>query len=315
MLLAILLFIIGIGLIFKGSDYFVDASVAIGVRARLPRFIVGGTLVSLATTSPEMAVSVVSGLNRVSDLAVGNALGSVAANLGLILGLAALIKPFHFPGRGFRKRIPIMLGLSVFLFLMTIDASLPRWRGIILVAAGLGYLAYDYFKTPRSGSQANGETTAMEPRYKTKRAIALFFLLGLAMVVLGSNLLVTSGSSIAESLGFPPLFVGLTMVAVGTSLPELATALTSLRKGVFDLSIGNIVGANILNMTLVTGLAASIWPLTIQRFTQFYTFPAVAVLCAFFYFTSSSHQMRRLEGGIILALYAAFIAGLAFFQA
>ena len=311
MLIQILLFIIGIGLIFKGSDYFVDASVAIGKHARLPQLVVGGTIVSVATTSPELTVSIISGVNRVPGLAVGNALGSVAANIGLILALAAIIKPFKLPQGKFQGRVLIILGLTFLLFIFTIDLNLSRWRGLILVIVGILYLILDYHRGQKQYITANNNLNdSTTSKLNSKRTIALYFVLGLAMVIVGSNLLVNSASTIAKALGIPSLFIGLTIVSIGTSLPELATAIAAVRKNAFDLSVGNLVGANTLNLTLVTGAAASISPLTLSRMNQMFTFPLViAILAVFFFSVRSNNEVTRREGIILLAVYTCLITG------
>ncbi len=317
LILNIFLFALGIGLIFKGSDFFVDASVAIGERARLPRLLVGSTIVSLATTSPELVVSISSGLNKVSDLAVGNALGSVAANLGLILALAAIISPLRgLPGKLF-GRFQIMLAFLLLLFLISLDTSIPQWRGIILICLGIVYLIIDYARARGNPGLMQEEVTPAESEAPSKsfRSVLLFFFIGFIMVIGGSNMLVYSGTSIAHMLGVSPLFIGLTLVAVGTSLPELATAVTAVRKGVFDLSFGNLIGASALNLTLVTGTAAAIYPLTISRTTQLFTFPFILVLSiSLFWYLRAKKQLTRPGALILLAAYLCFVAGLVFLQ-
>lgn len=312
-----LLFALGIGLIFKGSDFFVDSSVAIAERTGLPRVVIGGTLVSLATTTPEITTSIVSGVDKVSDLAIGNALGSVAANLGLILAVAAVIRPFKLPSVEFRWRALALLGFSLLLFLLTPDLSLPRWRGLLLVSLGVAYLFVDY-RRGRNSYKRRAAAAAIEiadVKNQSVRRIVFLFLFGLAMVVSGSILLVNSSTAVAADLGVPPMFIGLTMVAIGTSLPELATALTAIRKRVFDLSVGNLIGANVLNLTLVTGIAAAIHPAAISRLTQLYTFPAILViLTVFFLLVRTRNRLVRREGLLLVALYVAFIVGLTALQ-
>src|SRR3972149_4318293 len=237
MILEIVLFLAGIALMFKGSDFFVEASVGIGERARLPRVVVGGTLVSIATTSPELVVSIVSGIERAPGLAVGNALGSAAVNLGFIFALAAILRPFELSPGELRWRSQVILGLTALLFLMTIDLRLPQWRGLILVAIGVIYLFVDYRRgMGRYAEHGEALGSAVTAKYTTVRKIAFFFSLGTAMVVGGSILLVNSGTAIAAALGVPRIVLGLTMIAIGTSLPELATAIAAVRKRVFDLA-------------------------------------------------------------------------------
>ena len=313
MILDILLFIAGVALVFKGSDFFVDASVTIGKLLRLPQVVIGGTLVSIATTTPELTVSIIAGIDKVPGLAVGNALGSVGANIGLILALAAIVRPFVLSPGEFRWRSQAVLGLAALLFVMTADLRLPQWRGFILLGIGITYLFLDY-RRGRSRYAEEGEVIGetVDAKFKSRRSIISFFLLGVALVIGGSNLLVTSGTAIAEAIGVPPLFIGLTMVAIGTSLPELATAISAVRKRAFDLSVGNLIGANALNLTIVTGTAAAISPLTLSRTTQIYTFPSIlAMLIVFFLLVRTKNRLVRWEAALLMALYLAFIAGLA----
>lgn len=309
MLVELLLFVAGILLVVKGSDYFVDASVAIAVRARLPRVVIGGTLVSLATTSPELTVSVISGVEDVPGLAIGNALGSVAANIGFILALAAVIRVIDLHPGVFRWRSRLMLGLVVILFLLALDLSLPQWRGLLLVTLGVAYLFVNYRRGRSAGLDGEEAPTV---KLESSHQIVLFFILGLAMVVWGSLLLVEYGTAIARALGVRTIFIGLTLVAIGTSLPELATAIFAVRKRVADLAVGNLIGANVLNLTLVIGTAASISPLELSRITQLYTFPAVFIILVVFYLLSMrGNRVTRVEGLVLMTLYVGFIVGLA----
>jgi cation:H+ antiporter len=316
MIIDVLLFIAGVALMFKGSDFVVDASVAIGKRARLPNLVVGGTLVSLATTSPELTVSIVSGIDKTPGLAIGNALGSAAFNMGFIFAFAAIIRTFEFSPGELKWRALMMLGLVALLFLMTIDLSLAQWRGFVLIAIGIVYLFIDYRRGLRRYAE-HGEAigSTQIPKLTTVKKIVFFFISGAVMVIGGSILLEDSGTAIATALGVRPLFIGLTMVSVGTSLPELATAIAAIRKHVFDLSVGNIIGASVLNLTIVTGTAAAIYPLSLTRTTQIYTFPAIfLIFTVFFLLIRSNYTLTRREGSIIMSLYMAFIAGLTLFN-
>jgi len=310
LILEILILVVGIALIFKGSDLFVDASIAIGRIAHLPRVVVGGTIVSLATTTPELTVAIIAGINKVPELALGNALGSVAANIGLILALAAVISPFKLASGEFRWRSALMLGLVIVLILMTLDLRLPQWRGLILVGIGMIYLFIDY-RQGRNLNTKHAEVSAETAniRLKSRRVIMSFFLIGAAMVTGGSQLLVNSGTAIAEAIGVPPVFIGLTMVAIGTSLPELATTVTAVRKRVFDLSVGNLIGANILNLTIIIGTTACISPLTLNTITQIYTIPVILViLSVFFLIVSIKSRLTRRDGILLIMLYLIFIS-------
>lgn len=313
MLIQLVLLVVGMGLVAKGGDYFVDACVEIAIRTRLPRAVVGGTIVSLATTSPEVAVSMVAGLRGEAGLAVGNALGSVAANVGFILALVAILRPIRLSPGDFRWRSGLLLSLAVLLFLMTLDMSLSPWRGALLLAVAGSYLVFDYMRAgPRRVTVAEERPIAGT---MSGGKLVWLFLLGVAAVVMGSRLLVNSGVAVASALGAPPMFIGLTLVAVGTSLPELVTAVIAVRKNVADLSVGNLLGASILNLTLVVGSAASISTLTLAAANRLYVFlPLLVILTVSFLAGRSGDSLSRREGVLLMTLYLSYVAGLAYLQ-
>lgn len=315
----ILLFIAGFALIIKGGDYFVGSSVAIAHYARLPRIIVGTTIVSIATTSPEFVVSTTASLTGQPGIAIGNAVGSAIANIGLILGFMCIIKPVAVKRREFSFPSFSLLAAAALLTLLTIRLTLSQASGFLLLAVGVSYLFFDYFRHRRRSSQGVQEESPsdyQDPRMKTLARAILFFLLGLALVVGGSKLMVDSAVKIAEFLGVPPLFIGLTLVAIGTSLPELVTAIAAFRKGVADLSLGNIVGAGLLNCTVVTGTAAAICPLPMSRTMQLYNLPAlIVIVAALIVLARARNNLSRFDGTILFTLYAAYIVGLVLLRA
>jgi cation:H+ antiporter len=313
-LTTILFFVAGFALIVKGGDYFVGASVAIAEHAGIPRIVIGSTIVSVATTSPEFIVSATASLTGRPGIAIGNAVGSAIVNIGLILGLTCIVRPipvkreeFHFPSLS-------LLAAAVLLTVLTVGLTLSRASGFLLLVLGLLYLFFDYFRHRRRAPNRSSEATSSglhDPRMRTLRRAVFFFLLGLAMVGGGSRLMIGSAVKIAEFLGVRPIFIGLTLVAFGTSLPELVTAIASVRKRVADLSLGNIVGAGLLNCTVVTGTAAAIAPLSMSRVTQLYNLPAlVLVVATLILLARARNNLSRLDGGILFILYAAYIAGL-----
>ncbi len=314
MYLTILLFIAGFALIIKGGDYFVGSSVAIAHYARLPRIVVGTTIVSIATTSPEFIVSTTASVTGQPGIAIGNAVGSAIANIGFILGMMCIIKPIAVNRREFSFPSFSLLAAALLLTLLTIRLTLSRASGFLLLALGLSYLFFDYFRHKRRSSEIVPEETSasyQDPRMTTLSRAILFFLLGLAMVAIGSRLMVGSAVKIAQSLGVPPIFIGLTLVAIGTSLPELVTAIASFSKGVADLSLGNIVGAGLLNCTVVTGTAAAICPLSMTRMAQVYNLPALLlIVTALIVLARTGGRLSRLDGSILFGLYAAYIVGL-----
>jgi len=311
------LFAVGVLIIIKSGDLFVSASVAIASHLRIPRVVIGGTLVSLATTSPELTVSTIASLRGNPGLAVGNAVGSVICNIGLIVGLLCVLRPMSVKPREFRFPSRFMLATGVLLTVLTMSLRLGRSRGALLLGCGLVYLAVDTFRNRRAGQKPTEEPVpdSDRPTWGIGRS-AVMFLLGAALVVIGSKLLADNGVKLATMLGVPPMIIGLTLVAMGTSLPELVTAISAARQGVPELSLGNVVGANIMNMTLVTGVSGIIRPLTMTRGTQLYNFPAMlTAIVLLLILARTDGRLTRREGWVLLLFYGCYVGGLILFRA
>ena len=329
MLIHVLYLAAGLLLVIKGGDLFVDASTHISSRLHIPRIVVGGTIVSIATTVPELVVSATASFMGDSGIAIGNAMGSAIANIGLIVGVVALLTPVVVDLSDFKVRSRWMLGSAVLVVMLSWNLNLPRTYGVILFGVSLAYLAADCIGAIRK------RKTVQVTLDETPLARSLVtFVIGAVMVGLGSRLLVTSGIEIAAALGHFCDRCGDgrarqssagdlrhrdrrsarcvdRAVAIGTSLPELVTAVTAARKGVPDLSIGNILGANVLNLTMITGTAAIIRPLTLLPFTRNYSFPWLMVLIVLMIvMIGREGKIAKREGGILLVLYASYIAGL-----
>ena len=307
MLYDVVLIVIGLGLIAKGGDLFVDSSISIGHALRVPRFVIGGTLVSLATTTPELVVSAMASSVGDTGIALGNAIGSCICNIGLITGTVALLTPVEVDRRDFTRRAAWMVSAGVLVVVFTWDRTLGSPLAMVLLTLAFVYLAWDYRGIHRQRRQAVA-TEASDTSGLTK-AVALFTL-GAVLIVLGSQLLVDSGRSLAAALGVPSVIIGLSVVAIGTSLPEFVTGLSAARKGVPDLSLGNIVGANILNLFLIIGLSGTINPLMLDRFTQFYSYGWLAVFFAAFIGLARTGRLHRRGGLLLLGLYVVYVAGL-----
>jgi cation:H+ antiporter len=319
MTVSILLLCLGLAMIVKGGDLFVGAAVRIAGFLRMPRVVIGSTLVSLATTTPELVVSAMSGGKGASDLAVGNAVGSCVCNIGLVLGLTAIIGRVEAHPRAVRVPL-IVLGLcAVGLFVLTLDLSLSRSQGFLLLGAGVAYFIWDFARHARArrpediaeaGEIESQRADARWAWFRTKPGTAVQFVLAAGIVALGARWLVDSAVAIAAALGASSMVIGLTVVALGTSLPELVTAVTSARRQVSDLAVGNILGANIANLTLVVGLAASISAVRLDRAGQAVNFLALALfLGAFAWFVWRRGGIPRRGGIVLLGLYALFVAG------
>lgn len=308
--LDIFLLIVGLILIAKGGDMFVDSSVHIGRTLNIPRFIVGGTLVSLATTTPELVVSATASTIGDSGIALGNAVRSCICNIGLIVGAVAIMVPVSAAARDFANRALWMSAGGALVVIFSLDRTLSRPLGAVLLMLAGAYLVWDYLAIRRMRAGRDRTPPSAEERAALVRSVSLF-VLGAGLIIVGSRLLVTSGQSVAAMLGIPSAIIGFSVVALGTSLPELVTGVSAARKGVPDLSLGNIVGANVLNLFLIVGVSGTIQPLELDSFTQWYAFPWMAVFFGILIFLvrRNGHVGRRAGVGLLI-LYLAYSLGL-----
>lgn len=315
-----LFLIVGLALIVQGGSWFVAAAVRLAEFLRMPRVVIGSTLVSLATTTPELVVSIMAGARGESGLAVGNAVGSCICNIGLILGLAAALRHVDVQPRALRTPLLAMFLAGAALFLMTLDLCLSRGQGLLLLLGGMLYFTWDFWqhwrdRQPRNLAEAAGiqqeKATTRLAWLQTKAGTGVQFLGAALVVVFGSRLLVDGAVDVAARLGIPSIVIGLTVVAVGTSLPELITAITSSRQSVADLAVGNVLGANIANLTFIVGAAAVLQDVTMSRLTQAFNFPALlAVMALLLWMLFTDRRVTRREGAVLLAAYGAYLVAL-----
>jgi len=324
MILNLVLLVVGLLLLVKGGEMFVAAAVRLAEFLRMPRVVVGSTLVSLATTTPELVVSIMAGNKGESGLAVGNAVGSCLCNLGLILGVTATLRQVDIHLKALRTPLIAMIGFALLVFLMSLNLEIARWQGILLLIAGCLYFVYDFWHHARDAKPAAvAEATTIEravvSRFRWFHGLTgsvVQFTLGAGIVIVGSRLLVDAAISLAASLGLPSMLVGLTVVAIGTSLPELVTAVTSARKNVSDLAVGNILGANIANLTLIVGAASTLSVVTISRPTQIMNFVALFLVFGLVcWMIWTDRRVTRREGVVLLVVYSFYLSGLAFLAA
>jgi cation:H+ antiporter len=323
-LVNVLILVLGLALIILGGDWFVGASVRIAELLRMPRVVIGSTLVSLATTTPELVVSFMAGGKGEPGLAVGNAIGSCICNVGLILGVTAALRHVDVHLRALGPPLIAMFGFGALLFLLTLDLSLGRVQGGLLVGLGLAYFVYDFTHHARDTNPADvAQARAIERSvagrlswFHSRTGSIAQFSLGAGVVIVGSRLLVDAAVNLAGALGIPSIIVGLTVVAVGTSVPELVTAVTSSRKNVSDLAIGNVLGANIANLTIVVGVAAMMSEVTMSRATQVVNFPALlAVFGLLLWMMVNDRRVSRKEGVVLLLTYSVYLCALVFLAA
>ena len=279
----VLLFAAGLVCIIKGGDLFVDAASWIAEASGIPKFIIGATIVSFATTLPEMLVSVFAALEGNADIAVGNAVGSVTANTGLIMCLSLVCMTCLMERRQFGVKACLLLAAILSLFGFTRDGRLSVAEGLLVLVIFAGFLAESLISARREqGTELKEDEERPAVSGKTVAGNIVKFVLGAAGIVLGAQLLIDNGSAIAALLGVPDAIVAATMIAVGTSLPELVTTLTAIRKKESSLSVGNIIGANIMDLTLILPLCSLILgrPLPVQRQGMLLDIPACLIICA-----------------------------------
>lgn len=243
----IIFLVLGFVMLVKGADFFVEGASGLAARLRIPDLIIGLTIVAMGTSAPEAAVSIAAGFSGNADITIGNIVGSNILNTFVILGIASVIVTLHVEKSTVRIEIPFMLGCSGLLVLLGLDGRITLIDGIILWAAFLLYLGY-LFVNARRNKQ---ESESQKPR---KLWLELLMILGgLVVLVLGSKLAVSGASGLARAIGISERFIGLTIVALGTSLPELFTSVIAARKGNADIAVGNIVGSNIFNILFIVG--------------------------------------------------------------
>lgn len=302
----ILLFVVGLVLIIKGGDWFVDSAVFIANLTGIPKFIIGATIVSVATTLPELTVSVTGVIDGELDLAVGNAVGSVTANIGLIMGISLVCMPAVIKRSQFWIKGTLMSAAALLLWVLCKDGTLhmlPSFALFVLLAV----YVWDNIRDAKN-DVGSDEREVVDKKDLPKQIV--MFIIGIAAIVVGSKLLIEYGSEIALLLGVPSAIIGVTMVAIGTSLPELITTLTAIRKKEASMSVGNIIGANVIDLALILPVCSLVseGSLTIGRQSYALDMPVcfgmtlLAILPPII--TGKTH---RLQGILLLVGYTAYI--------
>ena len=304
--LVILLFVVGLVLIIKGGDWFVDSAVFIANLTGIPKFIIGATIVSVATTLPELTVSVTGVIDGELDLAVGNAVGSVTANIGLIMGISLVCIPAVIKRSQFWLKGTLMSAAALLLWILCKDGTLHMLPSFALFAL-LAVYVWDNIRDAKN-DVGSDEREIVDKKDLPKQLV--MFIIGIAAIVCGSKLLIEYGSELALLLGVPSAIIGVTMVAIGTSLPELITTLTAIRKKESSMSIGNIIGANIIDLALILPICSVVsdGKLTIAEQSYALDMPMcfamtlIAVLPPLI-----KGKLYRWQGILILALYAVYV--------
>jgi cation:H+ antiporter len=306
---SLLFVVLGIGLLFGGGEALVRGATSVAVRLGMSSLVVGLTVVAFATSAPELAASLTAALAGAPAVAVGNVLGSNLANIGLILGVAAMLRPIPVAASFIRGEIPLMIVVALLLFPMFDDRLVGRGDGAILLAVMVLYFGLLFYEKARTGG--GGESVSLRERpLPTAHGVA-YVAVGTIGLVIGAKLLVSGAVSIAESLGIPERVIGLTLVAVGTSLPELASCLAAARHGEGDIVLGNIVGSNVLNVVCILGATAAVTPMPLHDPGVLRdTWAVVAFSLALPLLLLKSSKVGRTEGGVLLAAYLLYVFAL-----
>lgn len=307
MITASILLCAGLVFLYYGAESLVRGSSRLALSFGIRPLVIGMTVVAFATSMPEMMVSLAAVLKGSSDLAAGNVIGSNIANIGLILGATALLAPMAVARGTLTREIPIMLVASLSVFVMALDGQLGRLDGLLLVLGLCAFLGYCYFSGRNSLALVAESTEELAQATHHGRNL-LFILLGIVGLGLGAELMVRSAVYIASYLGISDLVIGVTVVALGTSLPELAASAVSAWKGEPDLSVGNIIGSNIFNIFFVLGFCSLIRPITIESGILGYELPLLLFFSlALWPLIQRRLRLGRTEGGVLLLSYLTFI--------
>ncbi len=300
----IFLLILGFAMLIQGANWFVDGASAIADRLGIPQLIIGLTIVAMGTSAPEAAISISAAVKESADIAVGNVLGSNIMNVLIILGLTAIITPLAVQKSTVKYEIPFMILITVvFGILGLFDNTIGLFDGIILWILFIAYLAY-LFIMSKKGKDNNEDIPKPKGSLPT---LIIFGLIGVVLIIWGSDITVDAATEIARTFGISERFIGLTIVALGTSLPELVTSITAAVKKNADIAVGNIVGSNIFNILFVIGTSALITPVAYQPQFLIDTIICVAtaallLVCAL----NKSRKLKRLAGIIMLVCYAGY---------
>ena len=301
----ILFIIIGIVLVLWGADRLTDGATAIAQRLNVPQIVIGLTVVAMGTSAPEFFVSFVSALKGTTDMAVGNVVGSNIFNTMLIVGVAAMVAPMTIAKNTVKKDIPCAVGASLMLAVMSLDNEISRLDAVLLFIAFLLFMAY----TLRLAKTGEKEDETVIKKMKPLKA-AFLVLLGLACLIVGSNLFVESASAVAKSLGVSDAMIGLTIVAGGTSLPELATSVVAAMKGRSSIAIGNVIGSNVFNILMILGITGIICPMDLHGITLVdmgVLFGSMLLLWGFSY---TKYTVARWEGALLTVLFGGYMGWL-----
>lgn len=300
--LQFVLLALGFVMLGKGADWFVEGAAGIAMRFGIPQLVIGLTIVAMGTSAPEAAVSIAAAMKGNADITIGNILGSNILNILVILGIAAAIVPIAVARSTVRIEMPFMIAITALLFYQGRDGSISLADGGVLMVAFAVYMMYLYTMAMKS----NVDSDLEEPGLPLGRCL-LSAVGGLALIIAGSNFTVGAATSIATYAGLSERFIGLTIVALGTSLPELFTSVAAARRGNADIAIGNIVGSNIFNILFVVGLSALIIDIPFASAFNFDTYVALGAAVLLWLCVLRTQRLQRWAGALMLVCYAVYL--------
>ncbi len=324
MILSIVAIVVGLVLLVWSADWFVDGAVGVAHFFGMSTFLIGMVIVGFGTSAPEMVVSVLSALNDTPQLALGNAYGSNIANIALILGVTALIIPVVVQKQAMSRDIPILIAMTVLTVFLLIDGNVSRMDGIVLLLAFVAIMAFNILSELRQKRKRKKSAAAddLDSEYGSAEKVSivrssLLLLMGLLLLIVSSRMLVWGAVNVAQALGVSDLLIGLTIVAVGTSLPELASSIAAARRGENDLAVGNVIGSNIFNTLVVVGLASVIAPIqAADPEVMSRDVPIMSALTLFLFLICIPVKKKngkrvsgfgRIGGALFLSLYVAYL--------
>jgi cation:H+ antiporter len=303
-----LFLILGLLILFISGRYLVESSVAIARRLKVPAMIIGLTVVALGTSAPELLVSLQAALSGFPEIAMGNVVGSNISNILLVLAITALVYSIPVPASSVRLDWPVMMAVSLILFFFSMDGLISQFEGIIFILLLAAYLAFAVIQARKNPPEPDQAEDA-PPVMKSWLAIPVF-LLSCAGLALGADLLVDNAALIAEKLGISQRVISVTMVAVGTSIPELATSVIAALKKQTEIAVGNIIGSNIMNILAVLGITSAMGGIRVDRAIAHFDIPwmlAVSLILLFMMLPAARSRITRWEGVIMIVIYLLYI--------
>ncbi len=304
--LQVLLLVIGIIVVIKGADWLTSGAVGMAERIGVPQIIIGLTIVAMGTSMPEFFVSLMSAINGTPDLAVGNIVGSNIFNALLIVGCAAMVAPIAIQRTTVKKDIPVAVFASLLLMGMTLDGQISRIDAAILFVIFLAYL----WITLRGAKTEGGSSQEEEKKPMPVLKAGILVIIGLACLIFGSDVFVDNATAIAHAMGISDAVIGLTIVAGGTSLPELATSVVAAKKGNSGIAIGNVLGSNVFNILMILGVTGLITPMTISGITIVDLSMMVISMILLWLFSFTKYRIERWEGVLLAAIFIGYISWL-----